>query len=595
MSDVKALPEMEWGSDAVAAVLREFDFPYAALVPGASYRGLHDSIVNYLGNENPKMLLCLHEEHAVAIAHGYARVTGKAMLAVVHSNVGLMHATMAIWNAWCARVPIVMLGATGPLDATKRRPWIDWIHTAIDQAAMIRDYIKWDDTPTSPEAAMASVIRAVKIANTPPYGPTYVVLDAGMQEMKLEKPLAVPDVSRFGVPRPAEPLPEDIDWMLAAIKKAKKPLLIVGRVARTVEAWNERVALAESLGLAVISDQKVGAAFPTGHAQFTRGGRGGALKKVLQEADLIIDLDSIDLGGMLREAYGKEKVTATVVACSLDRHLHRGATMEYQQLPPIDRDLAVGPDEFVTALFTKIGKPKPKTAASTNGVANASKNGKPTGETGDKISIEDYSREFTSAFHGIEVCFTRVANGVNPAELSFTHPLDYLGHDGGGGVGSGPGIAVGAALALRGTNRLPVAGLGDGDYLMGVTAIWTAVQSEIPLLVVVANNGSFYNDEVHQEKVARQRNRPIERKWIGQRIEGPRPDLAMLARGQGAVGIGPITKVEDIRGAIEQGIKDVRAGKVCVIDVHVAPEYAKGLAEGIIGQSYAPAMDSERG
>ena len=168
-----------FGSDVVADALRALDIPYIALNPGASYRGLHDSLVNYLGNERPQMLLCLHEESAVAIAHGYAKVTGKAMAAAVHSNVGLMHATMAFFNAWCDRMPMVVLGATGPVDATKRRPWIDWIHTARDQGALVRGYTKWDDQPASPVAAREAVLRAGWIANTAPRGPTYINLDAG--------------------------------------------------------------------------------------------------------------------------------------------------------------------------------------------------------------------------------------------------------------------------------------------------------------------------------------------------------------------------------------------------------------------------------
>ena len=158
---------------------------------------MHDSIVNYLGNERPQMLLCLHEESAVAIAHGWAKVTGKAMAAAVHSNVGLMHATMAIFNAWCDRMPMVILGATGPVDAAKRRPWIDWIHTARDQGALVRGYTKWDDQPASPVAAREAILRAGWIANTAPCGPTYVNLDAGMQEEKLAEPVAPIDTKRF--------------------------------------------------------------------------------------------------------------------------------------------------------------------------------------------------------------------------------------------------------------------------------------------------------------------------------------------------------------------------------------------------------------
>src|SRR3954467_14416206 len=187
----------QFGSDVVAETLSALNIPYIALNPGASYRGLHDSIVNYLGNETPQMLLCLHEEAAVAIAHGYAKVTGKAMATAVHSNVGLFHATMAIFNAWCDRMPVVILGATGPVDAAKRRPWIDWIHTARDQGAIVRNYTKWDDQPASPAATRESLIRATWMANTAPMGPVYVNLDAELQEAKLTEQLPPIDVARF--------------------------------------------------------------------------------------------------------------------------------------------------------------------------------------------------------------------------------------------------------------------------------------------------------------------------------------------------------------------------------------------------------------
>ena len=167
-----------WGSDAMAATLRALDIPFIALVPGASYRGLHDSLVNFLGNARPQLLVCLHEEHTVAIAHGYYRVCERMMAAGLHANVGLMHAAMSIFNAWCDRVPVLVLGATGPVDAVKRRPWIDWIHTARDQGALVRDYTKWDDQPASAGAAQESLLRAALLANTAPCGPVYVCLDA---------------------------------------------------------------------------------------------------------------------------------------------------------------------------------------------------------------------------------------------------------------------------------------------------------------------------------------------------------------------------------------------------------------------------------
>src|SRR5690348_1205255 len=230
-----ASPEQKetWGSDVIADALRALDIPYIALTPGASYRGLHDSIVNYLGNTKPQMLLCLHEEAAVAIAHGYAKVTGKAMVTAVHSNVGLMHASMAMFNAWCDRMPVIVLGATGPVDAAKRRPWIDWIHTARDQGALVREYTKWDDQPSSPAAAREAILRATWIANTAPCGPVYINFDAELQEAKVAEPLPPIDVARY-MPQVATAAPaEAIGQAADMLKGAKQVLLLAGRASRS--------------------------------------------------------------------------------------------------------------------------------------------------------------------------------------------------------------------------------------------------------------------------------------------------------------------------------------------------------------------------
>src|SRR5881409_1400840 len=214
-----------FGSDVVADTLRALEIPYIALNPGASYRGLHDSIVNFLGNEQPQMLLCLHEESAVAIAHGYAKVTGRAMAAAVHSNVGLMHATMAIFDAWCDRMPVVVLGATGPVDAAKRRPWIDWIHTAQDQGALVRNFTKWDDQPASVAAAAESLLRAYRMATTPPQGPVYICLDAALQESKIGALPPLPDAARFRPPRPAAADPTGLAEAAELLNAAERPLI----------------------------------------------------------------------------------------------------------------------------------------------------------------------------------------------------------------------------------------------------------------------------------------------------------------------------------------------------------------------------------
>jgi thiamine pyrophosphate-dependent acetolactate synthase large subunit-like protein len=573
--------EMGWASDAIAELLRALDYEYVALVPGSSYRGLHDSFVNYLGDDaKPRMLVCLHEEHAVAIAHGYAKVAGKPMLAIVHANVGLMHATMAFYDAWCDRVPVVVLGANGPLDATKRRPWIDWIHTMRDQASMTRPFTKWDDQPGSLGAALDSIVRADQIARTAPHGPTYVVLDAAMQEEKLSAPPAFPALARYRPPHPAIPSPADVRRALEILRGAKRPVILIGRVARTVEAWNARVALAEALNARVVTDIKFGASFPTDHPLHA-GPPGTRLHPdaaaAIRDADAILNLDSIDLAGMLSQAYGSEPVRGTIVSCSLDRFLHNGASMDHQALPPVDLDLVVQPEVLVDALLEALGRT----------VATPSANGKkkavpapPATQAGATMGVRQFSAALNAGLAGRDTCFIRLPLGANGADFTFHHPLDYLGGDGGGGVGAGPGLAVGAALALRGTGRIPVAVLGDGDYLMGLTALWTAVANKIPLLVVVANNRCYYNDIAHQERVAKERSRPVERKWIGQRIDDPAPDLAMLARGQGAIGVGPISGVDATVAALRDAIAEVEAGKVVVLDVQVTPEYAADVVSG---------------
>jgi thiamine pyrophosphate-dependent acetolactate synthase large subunit-like protein len=575
MATDPAETEIAWGSDVVAALLRRLRIEYAALVPGASYRGLHDSIVNVLGNESPRMLVCLHEEHAVAIAHGYAKVTGKPMLAIVHSNVGLMHASMAIFNAWCDRVPILVLGAHGPVDAMKRRPWIDWIHTSTDMGALVRDFTKWDDRPGSPGAAIESIVRAYQIASTPPHGPTYVCLDAGWQEEPLEEPVALPDLTRYAPPLPPVPTPADLRRALALLQDARRPVIVVGRVSRNLDDWHRRVALAEALDARVVSTLRAGAVFPTEHrlhAGHTTQKSGIA---ALREADVILDLDSIDLFGLLRSAFGRDAVPATIVGVSLDRYVHKAWNADYQALAPVDLSFAASPDAVVGELLALLGReaslaPQP---LAVNGSAR-----EPRALAGDSISMAQLSSALADAFAGESVCYTRLARGLDLTQFAFRHPLDHLGADGGGGVGSGPGIAVGAALALRGRGRLAVAVIGDGDLLMGATALWTAVANEIPLLVVVVNNRSYFNDEIHQERVAERRGRPVERRSIGMRIDDPPPDLAGFARAQGAVGIGPVTRANALADALGEGLRQALAGKVALVDVVVVAPAPAGAA-----------------
>ncbi len=559
-----------FGSDAVADALRSLEIPYIALNPGASFRGLHDSLVNYLGNERPQMLLCLHEEHAVAIAHGYAKVTGRAMAVAVHSNVGLMHATMAIFNAWCDRMPMLILGATGPVDAAKRRPWIDWIHTARDQGALVRPYVKWDDQPASPEAACESLLRAAWLAEVAPKGPTYVNLDAGMQEAKLERPVPAMDAQRYRPKSTSAATPELIAQAAALLAAAKRPFILAGRASRDEQAWRDRVALAEALGARVATDLKIGASFPTDH-KLHAGPPGiyplAEASAALGEADAVLSLDWVDLAGALKSGFGAAPPGAKIIHVSLDHTLHNGWSMDYQALPPVDLLLPADPDAVVPALLDAVRalgrKPAALGAKPVPAVAAAS--------SGDTIHTDDIAAALRAAAGTLEVTFAHLSLGWSGASWHFRHPLDFLGSDGGGGIGAGPGVTVGVALALKGSGRLVAGVCGDGDFLMGATSLWTAVHYKIPLLIVVANNRSFYNDEVHQERMARMRNRPVENKWIGQRMADPEIDMAGLARAQGALGIGPVTRRDKLQAALAEAIAAVEAGGVAVVDVRIEP------------------------
>lgn len=566
----------QFGSDAIAEMMRLLKVRYVALNPGASFRGLHDSLVNHLGNQDPQMLLCLHEEHSVAIAHGYAKVTGEPMAAILHSNVGLMHGTMAIFNAWCDRVPVLLYGATGPVDAAVRRPWIDWIHTTADQASLIRDYTKWDNQPASIPAAMEAMLRASLIARTAPCGPTYVNFDTVLQEMALNQLPALPDMERHAPPMPAAPAAAMVEAAVRLIKAAKSPLILAGRVSRSSTDWARRVALAETLDARVITDIKVGAAFPTDHPLHRSAPRHFLDQEAidaLRASDLIISLDWLDLAGAIKQA---GCASTKVIQLSMDYQLHRGWNMEYQALPAVDLHLAVDPDLAVHAIADALGIEQ--------GAAVAEQTAKPaiaSPQRGAELDMTTLAGALGEGLDGEVVTLVRLPLGWAGENWHFRHPLDFLGYDGGAGIGSGPGMLVGAALGLLGSGRIPVGVIGDGDFMMANSAFWTAARYRLPLIAVVANNRSFFNDEVHQERVAVMRERPVANKWIGQHIGGPDIDLAAMARAQGLHGIGPVTNAGDLVDAVKKAVELAKQGEAVLIDARVKPEYSKAMVAGL--------------
>lgn len=571
--------ELGWASDLAAEMVRRIGLKYIALNPGASYRGFHDSLVNYLGNERPSMLLCLHEDHVVSIAHGYAKVTDEPMGAVLHSNVGLMHGAMGIFNAYCDRMPMVVIGATGPVAPEKRRPWIDWIHTSKDQGAIVRDYVKWDDEPRSPEGIVEAFVRAMQMTRVEPRAPVYICLDAGLQEEKLSRTVDLPDMVRFQ-PAPPPQAPEHVvDAVADLLLGAERPLLLIGRGGRSQTAWDNRVRLAETLGASVLTSIRERAAFPTEHPlqaappSFWLTPIG---KKAIQDADAILSLDWVDLNGALQQVMRRTgSLPAKIAHVSLDSALHRGWSMDYFGVAPVDHLVHCGPDAFVAQLLPVVEKKRVARKTKWNG---ESRNTMPALAYSDKAASEIAPRDVEVALEKLrgdrKISLAHVTIGWSGSAYHFREPLDFLGHDGGAGLAAGPGLTIGASLALLDSGRLVVSVLGDGDFLQGVTALWTAARHRLPALFIVSNNRSNFNDEIHQEAVAKVRNRPVENRWIGQRIDDPTPDLSAIARAQGIEAEGPIETVPELEAAIQRGLAAVAAGRAYMIDAHVTPGYS---------------------
>ena len=560
--DVTTTSEPAFGSDFIALLLRRLGVPWLAINPGASFRGLHDSVVNLLGNHDPRLILTLHEAQAVAIAHGYAKVTGHPMGVVLHANVGLMNAVMAIYDAWADRVPMLILGGTGAVDAARRRPWIEWLHTSRDQAALVRAFVKWDDQPASVPAAAESLLRGWLMTRTEPQAPVYVCLDVDVQERALPSPPPpLPDMERFAPAGAPQPAADDIDRALRILESARRPLVLVGRHRRDEDSWRRRITLIESLGAAVICDQKSGVGFPSTHPRFVAAPAqyfDARTLSVLDDADAVLSLDWPDLAGTLAQRQDQGKGLKTIVV-SPDERLHNGWSLDHFPLPEADVRIPVHPDAATAALTAerrRAATPWPLPPQAQAAIA-------PRGN----IDLPALAQAFERARGERRVCITRLPFGWPEGVTRFTGPLDCIGYDGGGGIGSTPGITVGAALGLRGSGRLPLAILGDGDLLMGSQALWTAAAERLPALFIVNNNRSFYNDVEHQERVAKHRGRPVENRNIGMAISDPQVDLCALARSYGLKAFGPIVNIAELPGALEAAFVAAEAGATVLVDV----------------------------
>ena len=568
-----------WASDVIVDLLHRYQLPYAALNPGASYRGLHDSIVNY-GQNYPAMMLCQHEETAVQIAHGYAKASGKPMVAIVHNLVGLLHSNMAVYYAYIDRAPIFIIGATGPMDETKRRPRIDWTHTANVQGQAVRDYTKWDYQPTVVDGVPESFARAYSVMMTEPQGPIYMCYDAWLQEAPLTHDVPLPPASAMTVPSPLAPDSASLARAVDMLLKAKNPVILAEYVGRNANGFNDLVALAETIGAAVF-DINSRLNFPSCHPLNM-----SMDKEVFRDADLMLCLDTRDWEKPTTELVSTTRTLTNIVPPSCkwidigfgDLELSSWA-MDYQRL--LHADLRVMADTAVAVpLLTALCKQKitasPTLAAriKKRSVAIGKRHAALRAGWANKALIDSETSPIT---------LPRLANEVWNAikhedwvltagtledwtrklwnfDKPYRHPGKSLG------TSTQIGISMGVALANRDHGRLVVDMQPDGDLMFDAGSLWVAAKHKIPMLCVMYNNRAYYNDWEHQIRMARQRGTPVNRAHIGMDLDDPAPDFAGLARAMGWYAEGPIDKPGDVAGALKRAIAKVKSGQPALLD-----------------------------
>ena len=577
-------PGARYGSDVVIDLLQAVGVEYLAINPGATYRGLHDSLVNYSGGR-PELILTTHEEIAVALAHGYAKAKGRPMAAAVHDIVGLQHASMAMFNAFCDRAPVLVLGATGPMDATRRRPWIDWIHTALVQGNQVRDYVKLDDQPASVAALPDSFLRAWRVARTEPQGPVYLCLDAGVQEQPLDGAFPLPDVARFEPPSPPHADPRALEDAAARLVEARFPVIVVESLGRRPEATAPLCRLAERLAAPMIdlsTDAQGRPSVPSAHPLDMSDAR----REVISEADVVLALDVTSFLSALGETDRNTREVrlmnpgARVIAISLDDYAFRSWAHTFQSLAPVDLPMAADAGLALPALLAAVEDRlvRDRRAADREGRAAriAARHAALRAEWQETARLERSGRPMSNAVLAGEVWEAIkgedwiLANGT--ARGWARRMWDWLpersfGGSGGAGLGYGLPAALGVALAFRGAGKLCVNLQNDGDLLYVVSALYTAAHHRLPLLTVMCNNRTYGNDEEHQESVAKTRGRPVERKVVGIRIDDPAPDFAAIARGFGVHAEGPIDSAEALGPALRRAIRVVKdEGRPALVD-----------------------------
>jgi acetolactate synthase-1/2/3 large subunit len=574
-----------YGSDLVVDLLRAVGIDHVALNPGATYRGLHDSLVNY-GNRSPELILTTHEEIAVALAHGYAKAAGRPMAAVVHDIVGLQHASMAIFNAFCDRAPVLVLGATGPMDATKRRPWIDWIHTALVQGTQVRDYVKLDDQPATVAALPESFLRAWRVACSEPQGPVYLCLDAALQEQPLEHAVALPDASRFRAARSPHADPQTIDDIARRLTEARRPLIVIESLGRHPGVTTPLCRLAELLAAPMIDLAAESQGRPSVPGQHPLD-MTEARHEVVRDADVVLALDVTSFLSALGETdRGTREVrllneAAQIIAISLDDYAFRSWAHTFQSLAPVDLPVAADAARVLPALVEAVAARLTHDRQASDRRARAqriaARHATLRAEWEATVRLERAVRPLAPAVLAAEIWDVIrtedwvLANGTGRGwarRLWDWQPERSYGGSGGAGLGYGLPAALGVALAHRGRGKVCVNLQADGDLLYVVSALYTAAHHRIPLLTVMFNNRTYGNDEAHQESVAKTRGRPVENKVVGIRIDDPAPDFARIAQGFGVHAEGPIGSADAVGPALRRALRVVKdEGRPALVDV----------------------------
>lgn len=578
----------EPGSDLMVDALRGLGIEYIAVNPGSTFRGLQESVVTYGGNRQPELIACLHEESAVAMAHGYAKAAGKPMAVACHGTVGLQHAAMAVYNAWCDRAPVVIL-AGNHLDATQRYHRVTWAHAVQDTAHIVRDFTKWDDTPVSLPHFLESLVRAYKIATTPPAGPVVIVADAHLQEQDLAggpRP-AIPALAPVTPPRADDGALAEVAALLAA---AERPVIIADRAARTAAGMARLVELAETLQAPVV-DQLGRLNFPNTH-YLNHTFRARAL---IGAADVILGLEMTDMWGSVHRLLDLPHPAEVRIApegCRLVSlgvgHLYLKSNYQnFARYAAVDLAVSGDAEASLPALTEHVRRALGR---------NAGRRLSERGERLRKAYAEQRARERAAARYAWD------ASPVSTARLcmelwrqiehrdwalvsdcffqsQWPHRLwamdrydRYLGGSGGYGVGYGAPAAAGAALALRGSGRIPVNIQPDGDLLYGPGVLWTAAHHDLPLLSVMHNNRGYHQEVMHLQRMALTRERGADgNARVGNVFDEPHIDFAQVARGLGVWSSGPIEDPAELTGALRRALAVVEAGEPALVDVVCQP------------------------